>query len=174
MLSCEWSITHPMQQGCPSSTVNCVVFWPIRWKVHGAALKDFLMTSPGRSSPWIQNPLQYSSSCIIIPTFNLRSAGCSVILVAGNWASLLIKKCQNCYCVLDLFWHDNILAKPRSKMTTVPNFSRENDAGLRELNFVLWKSRNRSRPSPRIEAPNYEGLRSFRSVNKESSRFTLV
>ena len=70
----------------------------------------------------------------------VRSTGCSVILVAGNWAFLLIEKCQNCYDVLDLFCHDNIFAKPRTKMTTVSSFSRQNDAGLRALTVVLWEN----------------------------------
>ena len=65
--------------------------------------------------------------------------GCSVILIAGNWAFLLIEKCQNCYRVLNLFWHDHIFAKPCTKMTTVSRFSRKNDAGLRVLN-VVWEN----------------------------------
>ena len=124
-------------------TVNCVVFWPIHWKVHGAALKDFLMTSPGSYAHESKIPCKIAHHVLwsrrLIFLF-VNSVGCSVILVAGNWASLLIKKCQNCYRVLDLFWHDNIFAKPRSKMTTLPNFSRKNDAGLRELNVVLWEN----------------------------------
>ena len=58
---------------------------------------------------------------------------CSVILMAGNWAFLLIEKCQNCNSVLDLFWYDNIFAKPLTKMTTVSRF----DAGLPALSVVL-------------------------------------
>ena len=46
----------------------------------------------------------------------------------------------NCYRFLDLIWQDNILAKPRSKMTTVSCFSRQNDAGLRALNVAPWES----------------------------------
>ena len=65
---------------------------------------------------------------------------CSVILIAGNWAFSLIEKCQNCYSGLDLFWHDNIFAKPRTKMTTVSRFSRQNDAILRALNVVPWEN----------------------------------
>ena len=68
----------------------------------------------------------------------VSSIDCSVILIAGNWAFLLIEKCQNCYRVLDLFWHDNIFAKPRTKMTTASRFSRQNDTGLRVLNANLW------------------------------------
>ena len=41
------------------------------------------------------------------------------------------------FVCLDLFRHDNISAKPLTKMTTVSRFSRQNDAGLRELNVVL-------------------------------------
>ena len=65
---------------------------------------------------------------------------CSVILVAGNWALLQIKKWQNYYRVLVLFWLDDIFAKPRTKMTTVSRFSRQNDVGLRALNVVLWEN----------------------------------
>ena len=65
--------------------------------------------------------------------------GCSVILIAGNWAFLLLEKCQNFYRVLALFWHDNISAKPRTKMTTVSHFSRQNYAGLRAPKVVLWE-----------------------------------
>ena len=49
-----------------------------------------------------------------------------VILIVGNWAFLLIVRCQNCYRVLALFWHNNILAKPRTKVTTVSRFSSQN------------------------------------------------
>ena len=66
--------------------------------------------------------------------------GCLVILIAGNWALLLIEKCQNCHRVLDLFWYHNIFANPRLKMTTVSRFSRQNDAGLRALNVVPWEN----------------------------------
>ena len=52
---------------------------------------------------------------------------------------MLIEKCQNCCRVLELFRHDNIFAKSRTKMTTVSRFSRQNDAGLRALNVVLYK-----------------------------------
>lgn len=38
------------------------------------------------------------------------SIGCSVILIAGNRAFLLIEKCPNCYRFLELFWH-NFLTK---------------------------------------------------------------
>ena len=57
------------------------------------------------------------------------SVGCSVILVAGNWVLLQIEKWQNYYRVLDLFCLDNIFAKPRTKMTTVLRFSRQNEVG---------------------------------------------
>ena len=67
----------------------------------------------------------------------VSSIGCSVILNAGNRAFWLIEKCQNYYRVLELFRHDNIFAKPRTKMTTVSRFSGQNDAGLRALNVVL-------------------------------------
>ena len=46
----------------------------------------------------------------------------------------------NYYRVLHLFRHDNILAKPRSKTTTVSRISRQNDAGLRALNVALWEN----------------------------------
>ena len=46
-------------------------------------------------------------------------------------------KSQNCYSDLDLFWND-IFARPRSKLTTVSRFSRQNDTSLRALNVVLW------------------------------------
>ena len=46
----------------------------------------------------------------------------------------------NCYRVLDLFWQNNILAKPRTKMSMVSRFSRQNDAGLRALNVSLWEN----------------------------------
>ena len=46
----------------------------------------------------------------------------------------------NCYRVLDLIWQGNILAKPRSEMTTVSRFSRQKDAGLRALNVALWEN----------------------------------
>ena len=42
--------------------------------------------------------------------------------------------------VLDWFCLDNIFAKPRTKMTTVSRFSRQNDAGLRALTVVLWEN----------------------------------
>ena len=67
------------------------------------------------------------------------SIGCSVILIAG-YEPFFDRKMPNCYRVLDLFWQDNILAKTRSKMTTVSRFSRQNDAGLRALNFALWEN----------------------------------
>ena len=68
---------------------------------------------------------------------------CSVILIAGNWAFLLIKKCQNCYRVVDLFWFDDIFAKPCTKMTTASRFFRQNDAGLRaHVDLVGWNPRN--------------------------------
>ena len=35
------------------------------------------------------------------------------------------------------FFHDNIFAKHRTKMTTVSSFPRQNDAGLRALDAVL-------------------------------------
>ena len=70
----------------------------------------------------------------------VRSVDCSVILVAGNWALLQIKKWQNYYHVLDLFWVDNIFAKPRTKMTMVSRFPRQIDVGLRTLNVVLWEN----------------------------------
>ena len=74
----------------------------------------------------------------------VSSVDCSVILVTGNWALLWallqIKKWQN-YCgVLDLFCLNNILAKPRTKMTSVSRFSRQNDVGLRALSVVLWEN----------------------------------
>ena len=72
--------------------------------------------------------------------FFVSSVGCSVILVAGNWAILQIVKYQNWYRILDLFWHHNIFASPRSKMTTVPLFSRQNDVGLCALNVFLWEN----------------------------------
>ena len=53
---------------------------------------------------------------------------------------MLIEKCQNCCRVLELFTHDNIFAKPRTKMTTVSRFSRQNDAGLRALNVFLCQN----------------------------------
>ena len=52
---------------------------------------------------------------------------------------MLIEKCQNCCRVLELFTHD-IFAKPRTKMTTVSSFSRQNDAGLRALNVFLCQN----------------------------------
>ena len=70
----------------------------------------------------------------------VSSIGCSVILIAGNWAFSLTEKSQNCYSGFDLFRHDNIFAKPRTKMTTVSRFSRQNDAGLRALNVGLWEN----------------------------------
>ena len=70
----------------------------------------------------------------------VSTIGCSVILIAGNWAFLLIEKCQNCYRDLDLFQYDNIFAQSRTKMTTVSSFSRQNDAGLRGLTIVLWEN----------------------------------
>ena len=70
----------------------------------------------------------------------LSRIGCSIVIIAVTWAFLLIEKCQNCYPVVDLFWHDDIFAKPRTKMTTVTHFSRQNDAGLRALTFVLWEN----------------------------------
>ena len=39
-----------------------------------------------------------------------------------------------------MFWHDNIFAKPRTKMMTASRFSRQNEAGLRALNVVLWEN----------------------------------
>ena len=48
-----------------------------------------------------------------------------------------MEKWQNYYHVLDLFWLDNIFAKPRIKVTTVLRFSRQNDVGLRALNVAL-------------------------------------
>ena len=45
-----------------------------------------------------------------------------------------IEKWQNYYRVLDIF------AKPRTKMTTVSRFSRQNDVGLRALNVVLLEN----------------------------------
>ena len=60
--------------------------------------------------------------------------------IAGNWAVSLIERCQNCYRVLDFFWHDIIFAKPRTKMTTISRFSRQNDAVLRTLSVVLWEN----------------------------------
>ena len=42
------------------------------------------------------------------------SKACSIILIAGNWAFLLIKEWQNCYRVIYLFGQDNIFAKPRT------------------------------------------------------------
>ena len=47
-----------------------------------------------------------------------------VILVARNGAFLLTTKCRNCYCSLDLLWHNSSFAKPLIKMTTVSRFSR--------------------------------------------------
>ena len=70
----------------------------------------------------------------------VSSIGCLVILIAGNWASLLIEKCQNCHLVVDLFWHDTIFENPRTKMTTVSSFSRQNEAGLRSLNVGPWEN----------------------------------
>ena len=71
----------------------------------------------------------------------VSSVDCSVILVAGNWALLQIEKWQNYWLpVLYLFCLDNIFAKPRTKMTTVSRFSRQNDVGLRVLNVVLWEN----------------------------------
>ena len=70
----------------------------------------------------------------------VSSIDCSVILVAGNWALLEIEKWQNYHRVLDLFCRDNIFAKPRTKMTTVSRFSRQNDVSLRALNAVLWEN----------------------------------
>ena len=46
----------------------------------------------------------------------------------------------NYYHVLDLFWQNNILAKPHTKMMTVPRFPRQNDIGLRALNVALWEN----------------------------------
>ena len=40
-------------------------------------------------------------------------------------------------CSVNLFWHENIFAKPLTEMTTVSRFSRQNDAGLRGLTVVL-------------------------------------
>ena len=51
-----------------------------------------------------------------------------------------MEKCQNCYSGLDLFRHDNIFVKLRTKMTTVSRFSRQNDSGLRALNVILWEN----------------------------------
>ena len=48
-----------------------------------------------------------------------------------------IKKCQNCYRVVGLFWNDDIFEKPRTKMTTVTCCSRQHDAGLRAITVVL-------------------------------------
>ena len=48
-----------------------------------------------------------------------------------------MEKWQNCYRVLDLFWHDNTFAKPRTLMTAVPSFFRPNDSGLGALTVVL-------------------------------------
>ena len=72
--------------------------------------------------------------------FFVSSVDCLVILVAGNWALLQIEKWQNYHRVLGLFCLDNIFAKPRTKMTTVSRFSRQNDVGLRALNVVLWEN----------------------------------
>ena len=70
----------------------------------------------------------------------VNSVDCSVILDAGNWVFLQIEKWQNYYHILDLFWLDNIFAKPRTKMTTVSRFSRQNDIGLGSLNVALWEN----------------------------------
>ena len=69
----------------------------------------------------------------------LSCIGFSVILIAFNWAFELIEKYQNCYCVLHLFWHDNIFAKPCTKMM-VPCFSRQNNGGWHAFNVVLWEN----------------------------------
>ena len=58
-----------------------------------------------------------------------------LVLIDGSWAFLLID-----YRVVELFWHDNIFAKFRTKMTTVSRFSRQNEAGLRALTVVLWEN----------------------------------
>ena len=56
---------------------------------------------------------------------------CMILLLVGsiprlfrNSYNLLIEKCQNCYRVLGLFWHDNIFA----------------NLGLHALNVVLWEN----------------------------------
>ena len=72
--------------------------------------------------------------------FFVSSVSCSVILIAGNWDFLKIEKCQNCYCDLELFWHNNIFAKASSKMAMVSWFSFQNDGGLQVLNVVLWEN----------------------------------
>lgn len=72
--------------------------------------------------------------------FVYSSIGCSVILFAGNWAFLLIEKSQNFYRSFDFSWHDNIFAKPRSKMMMVSHFPLQNDAALRTLNVILWEN----------------------------------
>ena len=68
----------------------------------------------------------------------VSSKACSIILIGGNWAFLLIKECQNCYRVIFLFWHDNIFAKLRTKRTTVTSFPRQNDAGLRARSMLFY------------------------------------
>ena len=67
----------------------------------------------------------------------VSSIACSVILIAGNWAFLLIKEWQNCHRIIYLFWQDNIFAKPRTKMATVTSFPRQNDAGLLRAGSML-------------------------------------
>ena len=64
----------------------------------------------------------------------------SFILIAFNWAFELIEKYQSCYCVLHLFWHDNIFAKPHSKMMMVPCFFCQNNGGWHALNVALWEN----------------------------------
>ena len=80
-------------------------------------------TSTRSDFPFLAKMLRKLITRTTNPTILLVSSiGCSVILGAGNWALLLIERCQNCDCVLDLFSHDRIFAKPRTKMTTVSSF----------------------------------------------------
>lgn len=69
----------------------------------------------------------------------VSSKGCSVFLIAGNWAFLVIAKMPKLlWHVLDLFWHYNFFANPVLKMTRVSHFLCQNDAGFCVLNKFLW------------------------------------
>ena len=103
------------------------------------ALDSRTRTSTRFDGPFLARILEKFIHRRLILLF-FSTVNCSVILVAGNWALLQIKKWQNYYRVLNLFCLDNIFAKHHTKLTTVSRFSRQNDVGLHALNVSLWEN----------------------------------
>ena len=114
----------------------------LRWLKPVSTLSRYLVI---RRIEWHQNTYSCNSNVI---DYHVKHQLLLNTMQSFLWRN---KKCQNCYRVADLFWLDDIFTNPRTKMTTVSRFFRQNDAGLRALTVVfLRKSRTRSRSCPRI------------------------